>query len=37
MCMKASTRRLAALLFGGLTLRGLRSRHLFRRPGCCAA
>lgn len=36
MCMKTSTKRLAALLFSGLRLRLLRSRHLFRCRGCCA-
>lgn len=35
MCMKTSTRRLAALLFSGLCLRLLRSRHLFQSRGCC--
>lgn len=37
MCMKTSTKRLVALLFSGLRLRLLRSRHLFRHRASCHA
>lgn len=37
MRIKASAGKLLALLFAGVRLRLLRSRHLFDYPGCCAA
>ena len=37
MCMKTSAKRFTALLFSGLCLRLLRSRHLFGRRRCCVA
>ena len=37
MCMTTSARNFLALLRSGFCLRLLRSRHLFRRQGCCPA
>lgn len=37
MCMKSASKRVIRQVCAAICLRFLRSRHLFRRQGCCPA